>query len=550
MIKRLVISNYALIEKLDINFKTGITSITGETGAGKSILLGGLSLLLGKRADKSNLKDPNKKCYIEGIFNIKKYKIEALFKKYNIDYDNETIIRREIIPSGKSRAFINDTPVKLEILFFFGKNLVDIHSQTQTSSLTDSDYQLDLLDALAQNSEYRKQFKNKLSTFSKINLQMDLIVDEYDKTIKDLDYINFLKHELEESNFDEIPYSELEDELKKSENIEEIGLLLNKINEIINNDSVGLRVNISQLATTLNKLNSLSNDFYKLRERINSLKIEADEISSEIESRIENLIFDPERFDYLNEKINQINNLFKKHKVNSYEELLCVKDSLDKKMKKSNELNLKIQDLKKIKSNTLNDLQQISIELNERRNSVISKFKNQVMEILSDLGMSSARFKIELNKINEFKKNGCDKISFKFAPNKGSTFKEMKKIASGGELSRIMLSIKIILSRFKSLPTIIFDEIDTGTSGDVSSKIADIMREMSKTMQVLVISHSPQVAAIGDNHIKVYKDSTSNNTVTKLKLLSSKERIIEIADMLGGGSKSLTAVQHAKQLLN
>ena len=379
---------------------------------------------------------------------------------------------------------------------------------------------------------------------------MDLIVDEYDKTIKDLDYINFLKHELEESNFDEIPYSELEDELKKSENIEEIGLLLNKINEIINNDSVGLRVNISQLATTLNKLNGLSNDFYKLRERINSLKIEADDISSEIESRIENLIFDPERFDYLNEKINQINNLFKKHKVNSYEELLCVKDSLDKKMKKSNELNLKIQDLKKIKSNTLNDLQQISIELNERRNSVISKFKNQVMEILSDLGMSSARFKIELNKINEFKKNGCDKISFKFAPNKGSTFKDMKKIASGGELSRIMLSIKIILSRFKSLPTIIFDEIDTGTSGEVSSKIADIMREMSKTMQVLVISHSPQVAAIGDNHIKVYKDSTSNNTVTKLKLLSSKERIIEIADMLGGGSKSLTAVQHAKQLLN
>ena len=550
MIKRLVISNYALIEKLDINFKTGITSITGETGAGKSILLGGLSLLLGKRADKSNLKDPNKKCYIEGIFNIKKYKIEALFKKYNIDYDNETIIRREIIPSGKSRAFINDTPVKLEILFFFGKNLVDIHSQTQTSSLIDSDYQLDLLDALAQNSEYRKQFKNKLSIFSKINLQMDLIVDEYDKTIKDLDYINFLKHELEESNFDEIPYSELEDELKKSENIEEIGLLLNKINEIINNDSVGLRVNISQLATTLNKLNGLSNDFYKLRERINSLKIEADDISSEIESRIENLIFDPERFDYLNEKINQINNLFKKHKVNSYEELLCVKDSLDKKMKKSNELNLKIQDLKKIKSNTLNDLQQISIELNERRNSVISKFKNQVMEILSDLGMSSARFKIELNKINEFKKNGCDKISFKFAPNKGSTFKDMKKIASGGELSRIMLSIKIILSRFKSLPTIIFDEIDTGTSGEVSSKIADIMREMSKTMQVLVISHSPQVAAIGDNHIKVYKDSTSNNTVTKLKLLSSKERIIEIADMLGGGSKSLTAVQHAKQLLN
>ena len=550
MIKELVISNYALIDRLDITFKTGITSITGETGAGKSILLGGLSLLLGKRADLTNLKDPSKKCFVEGVFNIKKYRIESLFKKNNIDYDNETIIRREIIPSGKSRAFINDTPVKLDTLFFFGQNLVDIHSQSQTTFLTNSDYQLDLLDGLAQNFEYRKQFKDKLLTYNKINLELDSFTKDYETLLKELDYISFLKDELEESNFDKIPYSDLEEELKKNENIEEIGLLLKKTLELINNESFGLRNNLSELFLNFNKLNSLSNDFSDLRERINVLKIETDDISSEIESRIERLIYDPDRTDFLNEKINQINSLFKKHNVNSFDELVNVKNSLDKKMEKSNELSLKIESLKKVKLNIFSELEKISFELNKRRNNAIPIFKNQISEILSNLGMSSSKFKIEINKTNKFKINGSDTISFEFASNKGSSFKDLKKIASGGELSRIMFSIKIILSRFKSLPTIIFDEIDTGTSGDISTKIARLMLEMSKTMQVLVISHSPQVASIGDNHIKVYKDSSKNTTVTKLKLLSSKERIIEIADMLGGGSESLTAVQHAKQLLN
>ena len=340
------------------------------------------------------------------------------------------------------------------------------------------------------------------------------------------------------------------EELKINDNIEEIGLLLKKTLEIINNETVGLRNNLYELFLNLNKLNSLSNDFSDLRERINVLKIETDDISSEIESRIESLIYDPDRTDFLNEKINQINSLFKKHNVNSFDELVNVKNSLDKKMEKSNELSLKIESLKKVKLNIFSELEKISFELNKRRNNAIPKFKNQISEILSNLGMSSSKFKIEINKTNKFKINGSDTISFEFASNKGSSFKDLKKIASGGELSRIMFSIKIILSRFKSLPTIIFDEIDTGTSGDISTKIARLMLEMSKTMQVLVISHSPQVASIGDNHIKVYKDSSKNTTVTKLKLLSSKERIIEIADMLGGGSESLTAVQHAKQLLN
>ena len=550
MIKELVISNYALIQSLKVNFNTGMTSITGETGAGKSILIGGLSLLLGKRADLNNLKDSSKKCFIEGIFSIEKYNLKSFFESLEIDYDPVTIIRREIIPSGKSRAFVNDSPVTLDVLIRIGQNLIDVHSQNETLFLKTSDYQLEVLDALAENIKAREVFTLRLAEYNKVKLELNYFKVEYEKLNNEMDYINYLKKELDHSNFENISFSDIEDELNTLENIEEIKFHLMKCLQILDHEKIGVKINLAEMISSFKKLNNLTNEFNELKSRIEILKIESEDISLEIESFAERLIMNPERVEYLNHKINMITDLYKKHNVSSVDELIEVKNSLDKKVKISNDLSEKINNLSRIEKKLNLELNQLSIKLNKSRLETIPKLKIEIEGILSDLGMNNAKFNIELKKSKEFLSFGTDFIIFEFSGNNGTDFKILKKVASGGELSRIMLSIKAILSRFKSLPTIIFDEIDTGVSGEISTKMADLMIKMSKHMQVFVISHSPQVAAKGDYHIKVFKESDNFNTETKLKLLSKQERISEIAYMLGGGDNSSTAIEHAKQLLN
>jgi len=550
LIKELVISNYALIQSLKVNFNTGMTSITGETGAGKSILIGGLSLLLGKRADLNNLKDSSKKCFIEGIFSIEKYNLKSFFESLEIDYDPVTIIRREIIPSGKSRAFVNDSPVTLDVLIRIGQNLIDVHSQNETLFLKTSDYQLEVLDALAENIKAREVFTLRLAEYNKVKLELNYFKVEYEKLNNEMDYINYLKKELDHSNFENISFSDIEDELNTLENIEEIKFHLMKCLQILDHEKIGVKINLAEMISSFKKLNNLTNEFNELKSRIEILKIESEDISLEIESFAERLIMNPERVEYLNHKINMITDLYKKHNVSSVDELIEVKNSLDKKVKISNDLSEKINNLSRIEKKLNLELNQLSIKLNKSRLETIPKLKIEIEGILSDLGMNNAKFNIELKKSKEFLSFGTDFIIFEFSGNNGTDFKILKKVASGGELSRIMLSIKAILSRFKSLPTIIFDEIDTGVSGEISTKMADLMIKMSKHMQVFVISHSPQVAAKGDYHIKVFKESDNFNTETKLKLLSKQERISEIAYMLGGGDNSSTAIEHAKQLLN
>jgi len=527
-----------------------MTSITGETGAGKSILIGGLSLLLGKRADLNNLKDSSKKCFIEGIFSIEKYNLKSFFKSLEIDYDPVTIIRREIIPSGKSRAFVNDSPVTLDVLIRIGQNLIDVHSQNETLFLKTSDYQLEVLDALAENIKAREVFTLRLAEYNKVKLELNYFKVEYEKLNNEMDYINYLKKELDHSNFENISFSDIEDELNTLENIEEIKFHLMKCLQILDHEKIGVKINLAEMISSFKKLNNLTNEFNELKSRIEILKIESEDISLEIESFAERLIMNPERVEYLNHKINMITDLYKKHNVSSVDELIEVKNSLDKKVKISNDLSEKINNLSRIEKKLNLELNQLSIKLNKSRLETIPKLKIEIEGILSDLGMNNAKFNIELKKSKEFLSFGTDFIIFEFSGNNGTDFKILKKVASGGELSRIMLSIKAILSRFKSLPTIIFDEIDTGVSGEISTKMADLMIKMSKHMQVFVISHSPQVAAKGDYHIKVFKKSDNFNTETKLKLLSKQERISEIAYMLGGGDNSSTAIEHAKQLLN
>ncbi|MDG2396506.1 MAG: DNA repair protein RecN [Flavobacteriaceae bacterium] len=550
MLKDLVINNYALIENLDVDLDHGLTCITGETGAGKSILLGGMSLLLGKRADLKNLKDPLRKCVVEATFHIEKYNLKPLFNSLSLDYDPITIVRREINPSGKSRSYINDGPAKLEVLNYIGGYLIDIHSQNETFSLINSDYQLEVLDALAKNFSLKKEFKNLLIQFNKTDKELEKLENKKEAYNNETEYVRFLIDELNKSKFEEIDLSLLEDELNSLNNIEEVVSLIKSSYQNINDENIGLIFRFNEILNSFSKLSKLSNKYNNVKERLEILKIEFDDINSEIDKFTDSLESDPNRVEVLTKKINLIYNLFKKHKVNSIVELIKVKNELEKKITNSDSLEKKIEELYIIKNKSHGELLKLSIELNKNRSKNIPKLKNELEEILKKIGMKNARFNIELEKSEKFLSHGTDNIKFRFSANKGSEFKLLKTVVSGGELSRIMFSIKIILSRYKSLPTIIFDEIESGVSGDVSIKIAQLMTKMSKYMQVIVISHLPQVAAKGDYHFKVYKESNKNITETKIKLLSKKERQIEIAEMLGGGKNSLTALEHAKQLLN
>ncbi len=550
MLTFLSIKNYALINELNIDFQSGLSIITGETGAGKSILLGALGLVLGNRADTSTLKDVEKKCVVEAQLDIAKYKLERFFEVQDLDYESNTIIRREILPSGKSRAFVNDTPVTLSVLNNLKTRLIDIHSQHQTMQLSDQEFQFQLLDALAGNQNKLESYKRGLTQYQHAKKELEALVLQQREANQQYDYNLHLYNELVEADLKEDEQEDLEEQLEKINNVEEIKLHLSEALQMTFDDQIGLQTLLQTLESKLSKIAPYAKEYEELSSRVTSLKIELNDIAVELESANENVDFDPQKAEKLNDRLQLIYNLQKKHYVSSNSELLELQENLAQKVEVVENAEHAIQEHQEKVNAVAIKLDELAKKISEARRKVVPKLTRNLEGILADLGMAQARFSIELNLSDTYFKNGKDELSFLFAANKGGHFGELKKVASGGELSRIMLAIKKVLSENSQLPTIIFDEIDTGVSGEISNKMANIMHEMSQHMQVITITHLPQIAAKGNQHYKVYKEEQKDTTVTQLKQLSEDERIVEIAEMLGGKDISDSAMTHARQLLN
>ena len=550
MLKELNIKNYALIEDLSIKLDAGFICMTGETGSGKSILLGALSLLLGKRSDSSIFKDKNNKCVVEGIFKINLFGLKNLFEEYDLDYNNETVIRRELKFDGNSRSFINDTPVKLNILNIVVAELIDIHSQNHSIFLKKQFFQLNILDSISNNIELRNQFKVKFNSYYLLKNNLIKLENELKKNNSEKEYNTYLIEELNKIDFENFSLNKLTKELDYLNNLDHVKELISKSNKILNNDTFGLINQLNELYLSFSKLSQISDKFSDLKKRIESVNIELKDIDSEINYDNEGFSDNIKKIDELNNKIHFVNGLIKKHNVTNLSELESKKSEIQEKISNSNKILNKIEDLKKNKLLIKNDLNFLSEKLSKSRTKNKKLLESQFFNLFQKLGLKNAKLKIEVSENNEFNENGKNSVTFYFSANKGVDYKKLNKVASGGELSRIMLAIKIILSKYKSLPSIIFDEIGSGTSGDISMKIAKLMHVMSKKMQVITITHLPQIAAKGDFHYKVYKESDNETTSTKLKLLDKKSREIEIAEMLGGGKQSKTAIDHARQLLN
>ncbi len=550
MLQHLSIKNYALIDNLHVDFKEGLSIITGETGAGKSILLGGLALVLGKRADLSSLKNKEKKCVIESVFNISDYALEDFFKNNDLDFEQETIIRREILPSGKSRAFINDTPINLSVLNQLSKQLIDVHSQHETLLLADKAFQFNLIDTLAKNKKYLDSFYRGLKIFKKLNRELEQIINEQKILKQQYDYNLHLFEELETANLTPNEQEELEQQLDKLNNVESIKLNLSEAISILQTEELGLLDKMTVLQNNLQKIASFSDNYQKLYERLQSVKIELDDIAFELEDENESVSFNPLEIEKMNDRLQLIYGLQKKHQVDSIEELLEIKNKLDAELLKVTNADEQIKNKENEIETVRKQLHDLADKIHTNRKKAIPKFTKELEKKLHRLEMPHVQLKIVLSKTTTFLNNGMDNLDFLISVNKGSDFISIKKGPSGGEMSRIMLAIKTILSNYSKLPTIIFDEIDTGVSGEVSNKIALIMLEMSKNMQVIAITHLPQIAAKGKHHYKVFKKEINNQVETNIKKLTPNERITEIAEMLGGKNISDSALQHAKVLLN
>jgi DNA repair protein RecN (Recombination protein N) len=550
LLSKLSIKNFALIDDICVEFTSGLTSITGETGAGKSIILGALSLVLGKRADLNSIRNNTLKCIIEAEFILDKSQFLILFNEFELDFDVHTIIRRELLPSGKSRAFVNDTPVTLSQLQLLSNYLIDIHSQHETLSLFSETYQLEILDVLAGNLVLLKSYSEKLQDYKEVSETILALIYKKESASKELDYNTFLYDELVEANLKNVQQNELEETFSKLNNTETIQETLTAVTSLLNQEQYGALNTLKEIRSLLFKLNAVSLDFQNLYERINSIIIEMDDISEEIINLSLSIEADPSLLNKINEKLQTIYKLQQKHNVATVPELVEIQKILEEKIEITNNLDGEIEKLEIYKGKLKNKVQDLANKIHKNRLIVIPTLKNKLTYILNELGMPNAAFKFELTSTTIFKKNGTDSLLLLFTANKGHNFGPLNKVASGGELSRIMLSIKAVIAQYKKLPTAIFDEIDSGISGEIAYKMAEILKEMSLTMQMFTITHLPQLAAVGNQHIKIFKEDVNQLTETKLKTLTKEERVSEIAEMIGGKNKSISAINQAKELLN
>jgi DNA repair protein RecN (Recombination protein N) len=550
MITSLSIENFALIEKLSVRFTDGFSVITGETGAGKSILLGALGLVLGKRADLTSLKNKEEKCIIEAHFQIKNYNLKNFFVDNDLDYEEETIIRREILPSGKSRAFVNDTPVNLNELQELSNYLIDIHSQHQTHELSDDGVQFKIIDSVASNFDLIAEYSSKLKEYKKLKTELKAKIELLQSVLKEQDYNTFLLEELLSAKLISGAQEELEAQFEKLNNVELIKENLIKSLALANQEQFGVIDNLKEIKLSFQKIAVFSPEYNVLLDRISSVLIEFDDVEKELTQLSENLFSNPEELELINQKLQLIYALQKKHQVNSVDELLVIQNDLDNKVVSVSTFESEIGSIEKLISQIESQMNDLAIEIHENRAIAIPILTDKLALILEQLGMANARFNIQLTPKETFYSNGKDEIQFLFSANKGSDFGLLKKVASGGEMSRIMLAVKSVLSQYSNLPTIIFDEIDTGVSGEIAHKMGEIMKQMSKNMQVFSITHLPQIAGKGKDHFKVFKIIKDNQTQSELKLLTADERVIEIAQMLSGSTISDSALNHARELLN
>lgn len=549
MIAHLTVRNYVLIESLEIDFPGGLTTITGETGAGKSIMLGAMGLILGERADREALLDKNKKCVIEGVFRIKGYKLQQLFTTHDIDYDDESIIRREILPSGKSRAFVNDSPVKLKVLKELGDKLINIHSQHETLTLNRPHFQIAVLDDFAGNSDLMTAYSKAYRDYTEKKSLLKSLKEKDKSARAEQDYYRFLFDELEKARLKEGEKEDLEKELKQLTHAEDIrealylgaeGLLRGDVNAL--NLIQNIEKNLDDILAFYPEANPLSG-------RLKSSRIELEDIASELERMEESIDYEPTRIEYLNERLNLIYSLEQKHHVEGTDELIKLRHDFDHKLQELDKLEYELDNLEEqvVQAETI--VREHATKLHAKRKKVAPQMTKAVGEVLNKLNMPEATVEIKLEKNELFNERGSSIVQILFSANKGQNVGPINKIASGGELSRLMLSIKSILSGKNILPTIVFDEIDTGVSGNAAIKMGEIMADMSKRMQVITITHLPQIAARGDQHFKVFKFEKNNRTQTDIKKLSKDERIKETALMISGENNHKEALDTAKQLI-
>jgi DNA repair protein RecN (Recombination protein N) len=548
VLQNIYIKNYILISELNIEFNKGFTTITGETGAGKSILLGALSLLTGSRTDTSVLFDKEKKCIVEGFFELANYNLEPLFSDLDIDYDNTTIIRREINKAGKSRAFINDTPVNISTLKIIGEKLIDIHSQHNNLSLKDNSFYFQVVDSFAklnkQITDYRAEFK----IFGKKTKELNELKEQLAKEKQELDYHQFQFDTLNNANLIADEQDELEQELKKLNNSEEIKQNLSKIYFELEESDESIISKLKDIENTFTKLNSLGIEG-EYAKRIESIIIELKDIAEDSDSINSEIIFDALKIEELNERLNLIYELQHKYSVSTITELITIKNELEEKLLSFNTNDTYLKKLTKEVEQLNNELLTKAKKISETRTKSKSEIEKNISANLVELGIKNAQFNVVIEQSKTLSQNGIDKIQFLFSANKNVKTADIAKAASGGELSRIMLSLKNMLASSNNLPTIIFDEIDTGVSGDIASKTADIMQKLSEKTQVISITHLPQIAAKGNEHLIVYKTDTNNTTETSIKKITDKDRISELAKMLSGKNITDAAMQNAAELL-
>jgi len=550
VLTKIYIKNFTLIDKVELDLLSGFTTVTGDTGSGKSILLNALSLVIGKRGSQNLLKKPDIKCVIEAEFNLSNFNIKKFFDDNNLDYFNQTIIRREILPNGKSRSFVNDTPVNLDVLKKIGESLIDIHTQHQSLFNSNNSFFFNLIDSLAEQQKIVINFNYELNKYKELQIQLEKLKRLNTSLNNDSDYFSFLFNELEDANLVPGEQDDLESKLKLYKNSEQIKSYNSQIEHILYSSDGSLEEKVFSLNSILNDLSKITNQYDPLKNRLNSILIELNDIQSDLNNS--NFDFSDNSFEIKNieDRINLIYSLQKKHNLSSVEDLIEKKKKLKNKLDDSSNLEADIKDFELQIETKKSFLEELSKKISISRKKILPLLKSDLESLLGNLGMKNSSFNFTLSKSKEFNRFGFDDIEVLFSANKGITHSPLFKIASGGELSRILLSIKYIMSKNLSLPTMIFDEIDTGVSGEMSNAMANMMLKMSDKMQIVAITHLPQVAAKGTQQLKVYKTNYLNTTNTDVKLLSSAERVDEIAKMLSGDEISDSALNHAKELLN
>ena len=549
MLTHLHIKNYALIEDLSVDFAEGFSVITGETGAGKSILLGALGFVLGDRADTNVLYDKEKKCIVEAQFQLENDQLRLIFEANDLDYESECIFRRELNPQKKSRAFINDTPVTLQTMKEIGNLLVDIHSQHDSLLLTDANFQLHLLDEIAQNNELLATYKKEYTSFISLDHHLKELKTLAEKNLSENDYLKFQLDELQKAQLIEGEYAEIEQSLNVMENAEEIKSLLFSANGLMESSENAILPQLNELTAVLHRLQQLIPNANELRQRIEAAQVELKDIAYDLERLEDGTQFDEEKLQELQERMDLLNRLMMKHHVKDFEDLIQLKDDLEGKVNAFENIDKEIEQAEKALKAQVKMLKQLAGQLHEQREKAAKIFGVNVTELVRQLAMPHAVFQVAVEALQEFNSTGLDHVRFLFSANKGVDVADIGRVASGGELSRLMLSIKSVVSQHNYIPTLIFDEIDTGVSGEVAAKIGSIMQQMGNSLQLIAITHLPQVASKATHHFFIYKDNEGTRTQSHIQKLNREERVTEIAKMLSNDKVTPEAIKAAKVLM-